>query len=112
MKSSNLACCWRKLRAAGLVVSSFKVRCMRSWRPFCCGVAGLDPFDLDAAPEPPDRQPAQSEESIGTRKGNAVVGADSSRQAKFLQDALKYRESIGFLSGGESLAGNEIAASE
>src|SRR6266566_9650238 len=35
MKSSNLACCRRQLRPAGLVVSSFRVRCMRSWRPFC-----------------------------------------------------------------------------
>src|SRR5205807_8770873 len=37
MKSSNLACCCRKLRAAGFVVSSLRVKCMRSWRPFCCG---------------------------------------------------------------------------
>src|SRR5580704_13516629 len=41
MKSSNFACCCRKLLPAGLVVSSFKVRCMRSWRPFCCGLPGL-----------------------------------------------------------------------
>src|ERR1700685_1296061 len=41
MKSSNLACCCRKLLPAGLVVSSFRVRCMRSWRPFCCGWPGL-----------------------------------------------------------------------
>src|SRR6185437_10805693 len=41
MKSSNLACCCRKFWAAGLVASSFKVRCMRSWRPFCCGWPGL-----------------------------------------------------------------------
>lgn len=27
--------------AAGRVVSSFKVRCMRSWRRFCCGWPGL-----------------------------------------------------------------------
>ena len=26
---------------AGLVVSSFKVGCTRSWRPFCCGLPGL-----------------------------------------------------------------------
>jgi hypothetical protein len=32
-------------------------------------VAGLDPLDLDAEPEPPDRQPAQSKQGIGTGKG-------------------------------------------
>ena len=30
-------CCCRKLKEAGLVASFFSVRCMRSWRPFCCG---------------------------------------------------------------------------
>src|SRR5215472_13114270 len=40
IKSSNLACCCRKFAAAGLVVSFFKVRCIRSWRPFCLGWPG------------------------------------------------------------------------
>lgn len=30
----------RRLVAAGLVVSFLSVRCMRSWRPFCCGWPG------------------------------------------------------------------------
>ena len=29
-----------ELSPAGRVASFFKVRCMRSWRPFCCGLAG------------------------------------------------------------------------
>src|ERR1700675_3835167 len=37
MNLSNLACCCRKLALAGLVASFFRVRCMRSWRPFCWG---------------------------------------------------------------------------
>src|SRR6267378_777046 len=41
MNLSNLACCCRKLEAAGLVASFFSVRCMRSWRPFCWGWPGL-----------------------------------------------------------------------
>ena len=45
-------------------------------------------------------------------EGNAVVGANGSRQAKFLEYALKHRESIGFLGGRERLAGDEIAAGE
>jgi len=39
-KASNLACCWRLFMQGGRVVSFFKVRCMRSWRPFCCGLPG------------------------------------------------------------------------
>ena len=35
-------------------------------------MARLDPFDLDAEPEPSDRQPAQSKEGVGARKGNAL----------------------------------------
>ena len=30
-------CCARRDAAGGTVVSSFSVRCIRSWRPFCCG---------------------------------------------------------------------------
>src|ERR1700747_309064 len=60
-------------------------------------MAGLDPLDLDAEPEPPDRQPAQSEQRIGTGKGNAVVGANGPRQAKFLEGTLTHRECISFL---------------
>ena len=41
MKSSNRACCWSTFAAAGFVASRFSVRCMRSWRPFCCGCPGL-----------------------------------------------------------------------
>ena len=41
MKASNLACCWRLFEPAGRVVSALSVRCMRSWRPFCCGLPGL-----------------------------------------------------------------------
>ena len=29
------------LMPGGLVVSFLRVRCMRSWRPFCCGCPGL-----------------------------------------------------------------------
>jgi len=28
------------LAAAGLVASRFSVKCIRSWRPFCCGWPG------------------------------------------------------------------------
>ena len=60
-------------------------------------VAGLDAFDCDPEPEPPDREFGQVEECVGTGEGHAVIGADGSRQAKLLEYALEYRESIGFL---------------
>jgi hypothetical protein len=37
----ELALLLRKFLAAGLVASFFNVRCIRSWRPFCCGLPGL-----------------------------------------------------------------------
>ena len=36
----------------------------------------LDALDLDAEPEPPDRQPAQAEEGIGACERDAVIGAN------------------------------------
>ena len=75
-------------------------------------VAGLDAFDLDAEPEPPHRHLAQPEERIGACEGNAVVRADGLGETELLEDGLEHREGIGFLGGGERLAGEEIAAGE
>lgn len=44
-------------------------------------VAGLDPLDLDAEPEPPDRELRQVEQGVGRSEGYAVVGPDRRRQA-------------------------------
>jgi hypothetical protein len=38
----------QEVERAGLVASFLSVRCMRSWRPFCCGLAGLDALQADA----------------------------------------------------------------
>ena len=73
----------------GLVVSVFKVRCMRSWRPFCCGLSGLDALDRDAEAEPPDGEPGEIEEAVGAGEGQAVVGADGVGQAALLEEALE-----------------------
>ena len=40
-KASKRACCCRLFMPGGRVASFFRVRCMRSWRPFCCGWPGL-----------------------------------------------------------------------
>ena len=40
-------------------------------------VAGLDALELDAEPEPPDRELGEVEEGIRAGEGNTVIGADS-----------------------------------
>jgi hypothetical protein len=40
------------------------------------GMAGLDSFDRDAEPEPPDGKLGQIEETVGAGKGDAIVGTD------------------------------------
>ena len=39
--------------------------CMRSCRPFCWGVAGLDAFNTYTKAQPPDRKFGQAEQGIG-----------------------------------------------
>ena len=74
-------------RRAGLVVSSFKVKCMRSWRPFCCGFPGL----IRSIAMPRRRHQTASlekiEEGVGAGEGD-VVGLDGSRQAALRKEAL------------------------
>ena len=70
------------------MVSAFKVRCMRSWRPFCWGLPGSMNSGLRAGP--PGRQLGQSSQGIGG-KGDAVVSADALRQAELLEQAEEDR---------------------
>src|SRR2546425_8720177 len=76
-KASNLACCCKLFIPDGLVVSFFKVRCMRSLSPVLLRVSGLDAFDGDAQAEPPDRELRQIEQGIGAGEGNSVIRADT-----------------------------------
>jgi len=48
-------------------------------------LARLDALDGNAEPEPPDREPGEIEQGIGTGEGHAVVGADGQRQAPFTE---------------------------
>src|SRR5262249_20815115 len=75
-------------------------------------VTGLDALDLDAEPEPPDRELGEVEEGIRTGEGDAIVGADGLGQAEFLENGLKYGESVGFLSRGECLASEQVSTGE
>ena len=112
MKSSNLGCCCRKLLPAGLVVSSFRVRSHALVAAVLLRVSGLDALDLYAEPEPPDGELGEVEEGIRTCEGNAVIGADGLGQAELLENGLEHGEGVGFLGGGERLAGKQIAAGE
>ena len=65
-------------------------------------VARLDPLDLDAEAEPPDRKLGEVEQGIGTCEGNAIVGADDLGQAELLERGFKYREGKRFPGAGQS----------
>ena len=52
-------------------------------------MAGLDAFDGDAEPEPPDRELGEIEQGVGTGEGHAVVGADGERQAALAEQPLE-----------------------
>jgi len=55
--------------AAGRVVSSFKVRCMRSWRRFCCGWPGLmRSISMPSPRHQPDSRDS-SNRALGLAKG-------------------------------------------
>src|SRR3546814_6550706 len=54
-------------------------------------LAWFDAFDLNAEPEPPDRELRQVVEPVGAGEGNAVVRADGVGQAALLEQALKDR---------------------
>jgi len=40
------------------------------------GMTGLDAFDRDTGPQPPDREPAQAKQGMGRGERYTVVGAD------------------------------------
>src|SRR5229473_2858369 len=110
MKSSNLACCCRKLPAAGLVASFFKVRCMRSWRPFCWGWPGLDALNTDPQAEPPHGELAQVEQRMCGSERHTVIAADVGGQAALLKKPLKHRESVLFPGRRKGFTGEEKPA--
>jgi len=58
------------------------------------GMTGLDPFDANAQPEPPDGEFAEVEQGMGRSEGHAVIAGDVARQAALLEKPLKYSESI------------------
>ena len=108
-KASNLACCCRKLAPAGRVACCFRVRCMRSWRPFCCGMARANALDRNAEAQPPDRKPGELKKAVRRSEGNAVIGADRLRQAAFPEQALEGRKRQIFAGGFQRFAQQQKA---
>ena len=74
--------------AGGLAASRFKVRCMRSWRPFCCGLPGL--MRLMAMPRRSHRrQASREEEAVGRGEGNRDCRADGGGSPRSLKRRSK-----------------------
>src|SRR5690606_24800808 len=74
-------------------------------------VARLDALDRDAEPEPPHREPGQSEQGIAGGNGRTVVGADCRGQAELLEGAFEDGEGEVGTGGGQALAGEQVAGS-
>jgi hypothetical protein len=72
------------------------------------GMAGLNAFDANAQAQPPDGEFAQVEQSVGGCEGHAIIAADVSGQAAFLEKPLKCGEGEVFTGGGESFAAQQV----
>ena len=94
------------------MASFFKVRCMRSWRPFCCGLPGL----MRSMPIPSRNHHTESLErpkkALAAGEGDAVVGADRQRQPKVLKSPFKHGKCVHLLGGAQGVAAQQVAAGE
>src|SRR5690606_39885813 len=54
-------------------------------------LAGADPLQTDAEPQPPNGELRQSEQGLGAGEGCSVVGAHCAGQAELLEDPLEGR---------------------
>lgn len=59
--------------------------------------AGFDAFDLDAEPEPEDRELGESVEAVRASEGESIVGSDGERQTALVGQADKGPEDRVFL---------------
>lgn len=67
--------------------------------------SGLDALDADTEAQPPDGEPAESEQGMGAGEGDAVVGADGVGQAEGPEGMLEHLEGTALPGGLEALAG-------
>src|SRR6266480_662863 len=73
-------------------------------------MAGLDSFNANPQPEPPDCQLAQVEQGMRGSEGHAVIAADVGGQAALLKKPLKHSKSVVFAGRRESFAGKQKTA--
>jgi hypothetical protein len=67
--------------------------------PVLLRAAGFDALDIDAEPQPPDREFREIEKGVWASEGNSVVGANRIGQAALAEQPLEGR-------GGEILTGS------
>src|SRR5688572_6846951 len=72
----------------------------------------FDPFDADAEPEPPYRQPREPVQRVAAAERESVVGANGAREAKLLEGPFEDRKYRRRLRRGERFTANEIPAGE
>src|ERR1700682_767731 len=73
-------------------------------------MSGLDAFNPNAKPQPPNREFAQVEQRLRRSKRNAVIAADVGGQATLLKKPLKHSKSVFLFGGGQRFAGQQITA--
>ena len=110
MKSSNLACCCRKLRSGRLGGFFLQGEMHAFVAAVLLRMAGLDPFDANAQAQPPDGEFAQMKQGVRGSEGHAVIAADVGGQAALLKKPLKHSKSVVFSGGRKRLAGQQITA--
>src|SRR2546423_720638 len=74
------------------------------------GMAGLDSFNANPQPEPPDCQLAQVKQGVGGSEGNAVVTADIGGPAALLKKLFNHGKRGIFAGGSKSPTGVEKTA--
>src|ERR1700681_3906406 len=109
MKRSNFSCCWSRFFAGGLVASFFKVRCMRSWRPFCCGLPGL----MRSMPIP--RRSHHTESLLKPKKALRLANGTPlsvriAKQPEVLKSPFKHGKCVHFLGRLQGIAADQVAA--
>jgi hypothetical protein len=57
-------------------------------------MARFYPLDLNAEPQPPDRELAEAEKRIGACERNPIISADHARQTELLERTVKHTEGI------------------
>jgi hypothetical protein len=64
--------------------------------------SGLDAFDRDAKPQPPDGELGKIKQAVWTGEGNAVIGSDRPRQTAFPEQPFEGRNITALIMSGHA----------